>query len=80
MPPSLSRTELIELVQRILDGEGSEQQQDEWLDLLIRQVPHPEVSNLIFWNDEDWTAAQIVDEALAYRPIVLGGEGNESES
>ncbi len=80
MQPPLSRTELIQLVQRILDGEGSEQQQDEWLELLIRQVPHPEVSNLIFWNDEDWTAEQIVDEALVYRPIVLGGEKSENES
>ncbi len=74
MQPSLSRAELIQLVQRIQDGEGSEQQQDEWLELLTCQVPHPEVSNLIFWNEEDWTAEQIVDVALAYRPIILGGE------
>ncbi len=74
MQPSLSRAELIQLVQRIQDGEGSEQQQDEWLELLTCQVPHPEVSNLIFWNEEDWTAEQIVDAALAYRPIILGGE------
>ncbi|WP_411343859.1 hypothetical protein ACE3MZ_20000 [Paenibacillus sp. WLX1005] len=67
----LDREQLIALVQRIMDGEGSEGEQDEWLELLRRQVPHPEVSNLIFWDERDLTAEQIVDEALNYRAILL---------
>ncbi|WP_411348049.1 hypothetical protein [Paenibacillus sp. WLX2291] len=67
----LDRQQLIALVQRIMDGEGSEGKQDEWLELLQRQVPHPEVSNLIFWDERDLTAEQIVDEALNYRAILL---------
>lgn len=67
----LNREQLIELVQRIMNGEGSEDEQDEWLELLGQQVPHPEVSNLIFWDERELTAEQIVDEALNYRPILL---------
>ncbi len=73
----LSRAELIELVQRIQNAEGSEEQQEEWLELLMRQVPHPEVSNLIFWSDEELTAEQIVDQAMAYRSIQLGEPSDE---
>lgn len=67
----LNREQLIELVQRIMDGEGSENEQDEWLELLGQQVSHPEVSNLIFWDERELTAEQVVDEALNYRPILL---------
>ncbi|WP_322925084.1 bacteriocin immunity protein [Paenibacillus campi] len=77
MKQHLSRAELIELVQRIQDGRRSEQQQEQWLEQLIQSVPHPDVSNLIFWNDEEWTAERIVDEALAYHPIILGQAPNE---
>ncbi|WP_458462075.1 hypothetical protein [Paenibacillus sp.] len=34
-------------------------------------MPHAEISNLIFWDDRDSTSEQIVEEALAARPILL---------
>lgn len=67
----LTRTELIELVERIISAEGSEAEIDDWLTIVQQHVPHPEISNLIFWNEEEWTPTQIVDEALAYQPIIL---------
>jgi hypothetical protein len=39
--------------------------------LLEENVPDPEVSNLIYWNDEELTAEKIVDKALSYKPIQL---------
>lgn len=72
----LSRAELIEWVERIMNAEGSEAEIDEWLTMVKQHVPHPEISNLIFWNEEDWTATQIVDEALAYQPIILPPPSN----
>lgn len=41
------------------------------IEVVERNVPHPEVSDLIYWNDEDFTPEQIVDIALAYKPIQL---------
>lgn len=68
---TLSRNELIDLVERIMKDQGNEQEIDQWLVMLEQHVPHPEISNLIFWNDKDWSAAEIVDMALAYEPILL---------
>ncbi|WP_241669449.1 bacteriocin immunity protein [Paenibacillus sp. CFBP13512] len=68
---TLSRNECIDLVERIMQDRGNEQEIDQWLVTLEQNVPHPEISNLIFWNDKDYSAAEIVDKALAYQPILL---------
>ncbi|ODP27221.1 bacteriocin immunity protein [Paenibacillus sp. PK4536] len=68
---TLSRNECIDLVERIMQDRGNEQEIDQWLVTLEQNVPHPEISNLIFWNDKDCSAAEIVDKALAYQPILL---------
>jgi len=73
MPTELSRHDLIDLVRKILECEGTEEQVDEWQDLLEENVPHPDVSALMFENDEDLTPEEIVDRALAYKPIQLPG-------
>jgi len=69
----MDREQLIVLVTKIQNGEGTEQEQDQdhLLEQLEQNVPHPEVSNLIFWDKRELTAEQIVDEALAYQPIRL---------
>ncbi len=68
---TLSRNELIDLVEKIMEDQGNEQEIDQWLEIIDQNVPHPEISNLIFWNDKDCSAAEIVDTALAYQPILL---------
>ncbi|TXK74401.1 bacteriocin immunity protein [Mesonia sp. K4-1] len=66
----MTREELIELVKEIYNVKGkSEKEQDELLLKLENNVLHPEVSNLIYW--EDLTPEQVVDKALAYKPIQL---------
>jgi Colicin immunity protein / pyocin immunity protein len=73
MGEKMSREELIELVRKIMDAEGSEEEIDVWLDELERNVPHPEVSDLIFWpKKEPVTPEEVVDEALAYKPVREG--------
>ncbi len=69
----LNREELIILVQRIMDVDGTEEEIDQMMDTLEANVIHPEVSDLIFYSKkEDPAAEEIVDEALAYKPIILG--------
>lgn len=65
----MTREELIQLVEKIMKAEGSEQELDDLLDLLMDNVADPDVSNYIYYDD--LTAEQVVDKALAYRPIQL---------
>lgn len=69
MLKKLTREELINLVNRIVECEGSEEEIDEMIEVVKRNVPHPEISDLIYWNDEELTPEQIVDKALEYKPI-----------
>ncbi len=71
----MSRNEAVALVQRIMDADyTSEEEADGWLDMLDRALACPtgHVSDLIFCPPErDPAAAEVVDQALAYRPIAL---------
>jgi hypothetical protein len=40
--------------------------------LFVYNVPHPDASNLIFYHKPRLTTEEIVDKALAYKPIILG--------
>lgn len=68
----MTRAELVDLVSRIMSADGSEQELDELLRLLKRNVPHPEVTDLIFHPLREMTPEEVVETALSYRPIELG--------
>jgi hypothetical protein len=65
---NLSREQLVELTRKVCTHDGNEIELDACLELLERSVPHPAVSDLIFWNDESLSPEQIVDRALGYKP------------
>lgn len=67
----MTRNELLMLVQRIMDGADSEEEHDELIELLEKSVLHPRVLDLIYHPEREPTAGEVVDRALAYRPIVL---------
>ncbi|MCX2179610.1 e9imm peptide [Streptomyces sp. SKN60] len=68
----MSREEAISLVQRLMNGETSEQEGDDILDDLERGLVCPHISDYIFWDfDPELTAEKVVDRALAYKPIAL---------
>jgi hypothetical protein len=67
----LTRDEMIALVDRLQRGEGDDEQAGEWIDQLNQSVPHPSISDLIFYSDEELSPEEIVDKALAHRPIEL---------
>ncbi|WP_413375479.1 hypothetical protein [Paenibacillus taichungensis] len=66
-----NHSHLVEWVRKLQNAEGTEDELDEMLTELQQQLPHAEISNLIFWDDRDLTPEQIVEEALAARPIIL---------
>jgi Colicin immunity protein / pyocin immunity protein len=83
MPPgALTRDELIGLVERIMRVEtADEDDEDRLVDLFEESVVHPAASDLIFHparyfgEGHEPSAEEVVDAALAYRPIELGPSG-----
>jgi hypothetical protein len=74
MENKLTKAELVDAVRRIIDAGGSEAELDALLALVERNVPHPAVSDLIFYppGGVALSAEEIVDIALAFQPIKLG--------
>lgn len=66
---SMDRKELIDLVSKIKNCEGTEEEIDNMIVLLEENVIYPDISDLIFYNEK--SAEEIVDIALAYKPIKL---------
>lgn len=66
----MSKEELIELVRQIISMENkTEQEIDLLIDQLVSNVPHPGVTDLIYYDD--LTPEEIVEKALSYKPIRL---------
>lgn len=79
MGGKLSKEELVELLKKLISGIGTEEQDELWLKQIEQSVPHPEVVNLIFWDERNLSPEEIIDEALAYKPIILGAPTLTSE-
>jgi hypothetical protein len=67
-----TRGQLVGLVVKLRRAAGTEEENDAWLELIKRNVPDPEVVDLIFHSEEDLTAEEVIARAFAYRPIILG--------
>lgn len=69
----LNRDELIALAEKIRNAAGaSEEENDQLLDLFLDNVPDPNAANYFFDLEYDaLTPGEIVDKALAYKPIQL---------
>lgn len=67
----MTKEQLIKLVKELYNPKGkTEEEENRLLSLLEKNVPHPNVSDLIYW--EDLTPEEVVDIALSYKPIQLG--------
>lgn len=67
----LTRTEMIELIERLMRGEGDDDEARAWIEALERSIPNPHILDLFFYDRSELTAEQILDKASAYRPIEL---------
>ena len=76
MALEFERQELIELVRRIQSADfQNEDAHDEAVATFASSVVHPRATGLIYYWQEEFdrepTPAEIVDRALAYKPIEL---------
>lgn len=65
----MRKEELVELVKKIQNCEGSEEKVDRMIEILEANVHYPEISDLIFFDEK--TPEKIIDIALAYKPLQL---------
>lgn len=66
---TLLKKEMIDIVQKILLGDEEEWLLDSYLDVLQYSITDPRLSDYIFWNEGEMTASEIIEKALAYKPI-----------
>ena len=67
----MTKSELINLVRRVVEADGTESELDEYIQLVSRSVPHPRWTDLMYYNTRELTPEEVVEEALAYRPTQL---------
>ena len=66
----MKKADLIKLVTEIKEVKGkTEKEIDALIEVLKSNVPHPEVTDLIYFDD--LTPKEIVEKALNYKPISL---------
>jgi len=66
----MTRKELINLVKEIITVENkTESEIDKLINVLGQNVPHPAVSDLIYYDE--LSPEEIIDKALSYKPIQL---------
>lgn len=65
----MNKIELIELVRKIKNCEGSEKEIDEMIKLLKKSIIYPEIDDLIFYTEK--SPEEIVEIAINYKAIQL---------
>ena len=69
----LNETEIIQLLEKLQNGEGTESQQDEWVDNIYQSVPFAnEICQLLFGSKEILSPTVFFQKAKnEYNPIIL---------
>jgi hypothetical protein len=70
----LTNEEMLNLIKKLMAGQGSDEEAGDWLYMLERNANGAPVGDYIFWpekEEENLTAEQILDKALAYEPRIL---------
>lgn len=65
----MRKEELVELVRKIQNCEGNEEEVERMIEILEANVCYPEISDLIFWDEK--TPEEIINIALAYKTFQL---------
>jgi hypothetical protein len=69
----LSKADLIRLVEEIIQADGTEAEIDARIKLLRKNMVFPRVTDLIYYHEPELTAEEVIEKALAYKPIQLPG-------
>ena len=70
----LDRLYLIKLIDQLRNFEGSEEDEDVFLEKLENLVTDPNISDYIYWTN--MSSEEIADKVLSYKPIILNDLSN----
>ena len=70
----MNKNDLIDMVRKIKNCKGTEEELDIMLNDLENNVVCPNISDLIFFDEK--TPEEIVEQILAYKPIILYDKQN----
>ncbi len=84
----LSEEDLIALIRRIMNAEGTEEENNAMITLFNANVPHPQGANLAFYPADSGhrqvmiraynpSPEEVVEIALNYKPFVIPPPSNE---
>jgi len=65
----LTDKELVQIVTKLINGEGSDEESSKWISILERNTGCPKISDYIFWSGEKLTPEEIIEKALNYKAI-----------
>lgn len=71
----LNREDLISLINQLKNFEGTEEEEDLFLEKLENLVSDPNISDYIYWTD--MSAEEIADKVISYKPIILPNSNHE---
>ena len=74
LPRITEKTEMIAVVQGIMDMRYTDEEMPGVMDLLVRSTGCPKVSDFIFWPTQPMTASEVIEAALAHRPVIVRGK------
>ncbi len=70
--PTITEQELLDLIKGIVDmAYPDDRHLNYWLELLAVNIPSPNITDYIFWSDDELTPEQILKKAEADKPILL---------
>lgn len=69
----LSQSDAVEIISKLQKGEGTDAQQEEWMDCIKNSFPfYEKIINLLFWSNEELSAYEIFQRAKQeHSPIIL---------
>ncbi|WBW96074.1 hypothetical protein [Oceanirhabdus sp. W0125-5] len=69
----LNKEQIIELIQKLKNAEGADDEQNEWVCQIEYSVPfYQDIVRLLFWSNKVLTAKEIYEEAEKnHNPIIL---------
>lgn len=73
MSIKLSQSDAVEIISKLQKGEGTDSQQEEWMNSIKNSFPfYEKIINLLFWSNEELSADEIFERAKQeYSPIIL---------
>ena len=69
----LSEMEIIKIIEKLQKGEGTDIEQEEWMNEICESVPfYEKIINLLFWSNETLYPTEIFQKAKKeHNPIIL---------